>query len=1190
MMRHTWCILFTPTMRRLFLIAKEAKQRIFIGMKEVSLDDKYTLLNGRIFVTGIQALVRLPMLQKLLDQKSGLNTAGYITGYRGSPLGALDQQLQRAEHFLQQHDIVFQPGVNEELAATACSGTQQINLQGAGAYDGVFSMWYGKGPGVDRSGDALRHANNFGTSEYGGMLALLGDDHACESSTTAHQSEYAMMDAMIPVLNPASVQEILDYGLYGFAMSRFTGGVVSYKCVHDTVEATASIEVSEDRTRIITPEDFELPEGGLNIRAQDTFLDQEYRVHYYKTEAAKAFVRTNKLDRITVDSKDAWLGIATTGKSFLDVRQALLELGIDDSTAKQLGIRVYKLAMSWPIESTMAERFAKGLQSIIVVEEKRGLIEEQLKSLLYGRANAPQIEGKLDRESQILFPSTARLNATDIAIKLGKRIVQKTANNAVGLRVVKLEEMMQASRQRQAPAMTRTPYFCAGCPHNTGTRIPDGSVAKSGIGCHFMVQWMDRNTAGFTQMGGEGASWIGEAPFSKNTHIFQNIGDGTYYHSGLLAVRASVASKVNVTFKILFNDAVAMTGGQAMDGPLTPVAIAQQVNGEGVVKIAVVTDEPDKYPSDTPWPAGVAIHHRDDFDQVQREFRELTGTSVIIYDQTCAAEKRRRRKRGTFPDPAKRIFINEEVCEGCGDCGLASNCVAILPQDTPLGRKRRIDQSACNKDYSCVNGFCPSFVSIHGGRLKQSAGNESTHSNWSKPLPDAVLPTLAENFGIVLTGVGGTGVVTIGAIIGMAAHIANLGCSILDMMGLAQKGGSVTSHIIIAPTPEEISSTHIASGRANLLLGCDIVTAAANTTLDRIKHGSTKAIINTHQMMTGDFARDRNATFPTGELQSAISDVAGEEHSRFINATKLAEALLGNTIGANMFMLGFAWQSGAVPIPIDAIEKAIELNGQAVEMNTRAFQWGRRAAFDQQTVEEIATPTIVINTPEKFNRHKQQPLEQVIADRVLRLTDYQNARYAKRYQNVVNHIDQQEKQKTPGMSGVALNAAKYLYKLMAYKDEYEVARLHSNGKLVDAIEAQFEGDYEIRFHLAPPLISRKDNVTGHLKKREYGSSMLRRFNSLAKLKFLRGTPADVFGYSAERRSERALITEYEALINTVGNSLTPANHSLAVKITGLPDQIRGYGHVKAKSIEQYHSELAEVTSDWPANISTITAA
>lgn len=1191
----TWCILTVCRMSCVKSDAHETQAKknkrtgYHMGMREVKLDDKYTLLNGRIFVTGIQALVRLPMLQKLLDQRAGLNTGGYISGYRGSPLGALDQQLVRAEQFLKLHDIVFQPGVNEELAATACSGTQQINLQGQGAYDGVFSMWYGKGPGVDRIGDALRHANNFGTAEHGGMLALLGDDHACESSTTAHQSEYAMVDAMIPVLNPASVQEILDYGLYGFAMSRYTGGVVSYKCVHDTVEATASVEVSEDRTNIIIPTDFDMPADGLNIRAQDTFLEQEHRVHYFKTAAAQAFTRANKLDQLTINPASAWLGVVTTGKSYLDVRQAFVELGIDDNTAQQLGIRVYKIAMSWPIEPEGVARFAHGLQSIVVVEEKRGLIEDQLRSLLYANSNAPQIEGKRDSSGQVLFPSTARLNATDIAIKLGARIVSKTANNAVSDKLTRLREIMQAASARQAPAMIRTPYFCAGCPHNTGTLIPEGSVAKSGIGCHFMVQWMDRNTAGYTQMGGEGASWVGEAPFSNTKHIFQNIGDGTYYHSGLLAVRSAIASKVNVTFKILYNDAVAMTGGQPMDGPLTPLAIAQQVHAEGATRVTVVTDEPDKYPHNAPWPPDLKVHHRDNYDQVQREFREISGTSVIIYDQTCAAEKRRRRKRGEFPDPPKRLFINEDVCEGCGDCGVASNCVAVLPHDTPLGRKRRIDQSACNKDYSCVNGFCPSFVTIHGGSLRRKTQSSHTGANWTTPLPEASWPALTSNCGIVLTGVGGTGVVTIGAIIGMAAHIARLGCSILDMMGLAQKGGSVTSHIIVAPSPEDITATHIAAGRANVILGCDIVTAAANPTLDRIQQGATKAIINTHQMMSGDFTRDRNAAFPKSELQSAISTVAGDEHCHFINATQLAEELLGNTIGANMLMLGFAWQCGVIPIPREAIEKAIALNGQAVDMNTQAFLWGRRAAFDRTAVETLATPAIVINTPEKFTARNTYKLKDILADRIERLTDYQNRRYAMRYKKLVEYIAEQEARITPGQTAIATNVAKNLYKLMAYKDEYEVARLTSNGSLQAAIAAQFEGEYRVHYNLAPPVFSRKDKVTGHLIKREYGPSIQKLFTLLTKFKSLRGTPVDIFSYSAERRTEKAMIKEYEALIRTIASDLSPTNHALAVEIVSLADQVRGFGHVKMKALEKYQQDMTKLQAMWPNNLTHTTA-
>ncbi len=1150
-----------------------------MGLQDVKLDDKYTLLNGRIFVTGIQALVRLPMLQKLRDEKAGLNTAGYLSGYRGSPLGALDQQLVKAAGFLQKHNIVFQPGVNEELAATACSGTQQVNLLGEGAFDGVFSMWYGKGPGVDRSGDAFRHANNFGTAEYGGMLAILGDDHAAESSTTAHQSEYAMVDAMIPVLNPAGVQDILDYGLYGFALSRYSGAVVGFKCVHDTVEATASIEISEERTSIVIPEDFAMPEGGLNIRQPDSFLEQEARVHDYKLDAAKAFVRANQLDKLVIDSADAWLGIATTGKSYLDVRQALSELGVDDDIARQLGIRVYKIAMSWPLEPQGVEHFAKGLQSIVVVEEKRGLIEDQIKTLLYGKNDAPSIEGKQDLDGRLLFQSTARLDATDIAIKLATRILAKTAHNGVADRLAALTDLVQRNTERSLPAMSRQPYFCAGCPHNTGTRLPEGSRALAGIGCHFMAQWMDRDTAGYTQMGGEGASWIGEAHFSQRKHMFQNLGDGTYYHSGVLALRASVASGVNITYKILFNDAVAMTGGQPMDGPLTPMAISMAAYAEGVRKISVVTDEPEKYPADSPWAPGVTIHHRDDYDQVQRDFREVEGTSLIIYDQTCAAEKRRRRKRGEFPDPPKRLLINKEVCEGCGDCGLASNCVAILPEESPLGRKRRIDQSACNKDYSCVKGFCPSFVSIHGGTLKQknppSAATELKADNTdSLPLPE--LPSLDDNFGIVLTGVGGTGVVTIGAIVGMAAHIAKLGCSILDMMGMAQKGGAVTSHIVIAKTPENISTTHIAAGGASLILGCDIVTTAANGTLDRTLPGQTTAIVNTHAMMTGNFTRDRKVTFPQQQLQTDIEDAVGGNRCHFVNATKLAEQLLGNTMGANMFMLGYAWQKGTLPIPLDALIKAIELNGQAVAMNLKALDWGRQAAVDQSAVETLAMPAMVINAPEKFsqklNFSKTQSLDELISHRATLLTDYQSKHYANRYKKLVDKIHTVEKKLNTSATPLTKSVATYLYKLMAYKDEYEVARLHSNGIFKQQIEAQFEGDYTVRYHLAPPILSRKDPVTGHARKREFGPWVMSVFKALARLKSLRGTPLDIFGYTSERRMERRLLKEYITMIETLSHTLSAENYQTACELAELPDVIRGYGHVKHASVIAYEEQ------------------
>lgn len=1145
-----------------------------MALRSVSLDDKYVLDSGRVFITGIQALVRLPMLQKARDRAVGLNTAGLVTGYRGSPLGALDQQMLRAESFLKSHDVVFQPAVNEELAATACAGSQQINLHGQGRYDGVFAMWYGKGPGVDRSGDALRHGNLFGSAAHGGVLALMGDDHACESSTTANQSEFAMIDAMLPILNPAGVQDILDFGLYGYALSRFSGAWVGLKCVHDTVEATASVDISNDRTRVVIPDDGDIPEDGLNIRYPDPPLDQEYRLHTYKLEAAKAFVRANAIDRVVIDSPRAWLGVATTGKSYLDVRQALLELGIDNTTASDLGIRVYKLGVSWPIEPQGLAAFCAGLESVVVVEEKRGVIEPQVKSLLYGRSDSPQVIGKRDEQGQRLFHSVARLNATDIAIALGKRIVAKTGNETVQARLRELESRVARNQQRAAPAMVRTPYFCAGCPHNTSTRIPEGSDALAGIGCHFMAQWMDRSTDGYTQMGGEGASWIGEAPFSQRRHIFQNMGDGTYYHSGLLALRAAVAANVNMTLKVLYNDAVAMTGGQPMDGPLTVPRITQQAYAEGVKQIAVVTDEPEKYADDTEWAPGVSIHHRDELDTVQRQLREVAGVTVLVYDQTCASEKRRRRKRGAFPDPAKRVFINEEVCEGCGDCGVQSNCVAILPAMSALGRKRRIDQSACNKDYSCVKGFCPSFVTVHGGQLMRGAKSSQRapeRREFDRELPDVDISPLQDNYGIVLTGVGGTGVVTVGAVIGMAAHIAHMGCSILDMAGLAQKGGSVTSHIILAPTAEDITTTHVAAGGADLMLGCDIVTTAANTALDKARHDHTLAVVNTFEMMTGDFTADRDKRFPLEQLKALISDTVGNENTVYVNATRLAERLLGNTIGANFFMLGLAWQKGAVPLPLEAITRAIELNGQAVEMNLEAFTWGRRAAVDVAQVETLAAPVVEVSKPAAVALPKTA--SQIIEHRAALLTDYQDAAYAERYRKFVERVRQAESRTVPGSNTLTETVARYYYRLLAYKDEYEVARLYSDGRFMAALGREFDGDYKLTFHLAPPLFARVDKTTGRPKKREYGHWMLKVFALLARLRGLRGTRWDVFGYSEERQAERRMIVDYEEAVAAVLRRLDHDNHDLACEIAALPEEVRGYGPVKQAATEQYNDQL-----------------
>ncbi|HEX4986278.1 MAG TPA: indolepyruvate ferredoxin oxidoreductase family protein [Burkholderiales bacterium] len=1140
-------------------------------LANVTLDDKYTLQSGRIFITGTQALVRLPIVQHLRDRMAGFNTGCYISGYRGSPLGGYDQQLWAAKKHLAVHNIVFQPGVNEDLAATACWGTQQAHLDGDNKYDGVFAIWYGKGPGVDRTGDAFRHGNLAGSAPLGGVICLMGDDHTCESSTTAHQSEFAMVDAMMPILNPAGVQELLDYGLYGWALSRYSGCWVGLKCMKDTIDASASVDVDPGRVSIVVPADFRMPEGGLNIRWPDAPLDQEARLHTHKVEAAKAFARANGLDRVVIDSPGAKLGIATCGKSYMDVRQALQYLGIDEARAAQLGLRVYKVGMTWPLEPEGAARFAEGLDKVIVVEEKRGLIEPQLKEALYGRPGAPQVVGKRDELGRILFQSNAALDPNEIAVAIGRRLLERVADDVLAARVAEQERL--ETRQVEKPAMDRTPYFCSGCPHNTGTRVPEGSRALAGIGCHFMAQWMDRGTAGYTQMGGEGASWVGEAPFVKTPHVFQNIGDGTYYHSGLLALRAAAASGVNVTYKILYNDAVAMTGGQHVDGPLTVPQITIQVHGEGAKKIAVVTDEPQKYPPGIEWAPGVTIHHRDDYDQVQREFREIPGMSVIIYDQTCAAEKRRRRKRNQYPDPAKRAFINDLVCEGCGDCGVKSNCVSVLPLETEFGRKRRIDQSACNKDFSCVKGFCPSFVTVHGGgvrRGRSSPAGENVETLFAA-VPEPQLPALAEPYGIMVTGVGGTGVVTIGAIVGMAAHLENKGFGALDMAGLAQKGGAVWSHLQVAAKPEDIRTVRLGLGSAKLVLGCDLVVSASQKTMDATREG-TRMVVNTHQQMTGAFTRDANVQFPSQSLRRTIARGVGERNAEFVDATRVATALLGDSIATNLFMLGFAFQRGLVPVSSEALNKAIELNGAAVKMNQAAFLWGRRAAVDLAAVERLLEPKA---QPEKdFDAAKT--LEDIVARRAEFLAGYQNAAYARRYRDLVERVKQAESGRAKGRSGLAEAVARYYFKLLAYKDEYEVARLYADPAFMQKIRTQFEGDYKLHFHLAPPLLARRDPATGELRKSEYGPWVFTAFRLLAKLRGLRGTALDIFGYTQERRMERRLITEYEAAIEEVLARLDAANHSLAVKVASIPEDIRGYGHVKERNVGIARAKQADL--------------
>ena len=1157
----------------------EAQQDSGTGaLRAVSLDDKYDLSKQQIFLTGSQAIARMLLVQRERDRRAGLSTAGFVSGYRGSPLGGLDQQLARAGKQLKAADIVFQPGLNEDLAATAIWGTQQAELSGEGKHDGVFALWYGKGPGVDRSGDVFRHANMAGTSRHGGVICLLGDDHTAESSTNAHQTEFVLVDRMMPILNPAGVQEIMDYALHGFALSRFASVWVGIKCVKDNIESTASVDGSVERVQIALPDDYVMPPGGLGIRRELDFLDQEKRLHVHKREAILAYLRANRLNQTILSGGQApRIGIITVGKSYLDVRQALEELGLDEVRANDLGIRLFKVACPWPLDPAELKAFAAGLDLVMVVEEKRSLIEVQLREELYGSAHQPMVIGKKDEKGDWLFPVHGALDPNDVAIALGARLLQYRDDPALRARL----EVIATAQGRLAEAIElakRTPYFCSGCPHNTSTVVPEGARASAGIGCHFMALWMDRDTAGFTQMGGEGASWVGEAPFSKRGHIFQNLGDGTYTHSGSLAIRWAVASGVNITYKLLYNDAVAMTGGQQAEGHLSPDQMARQVAAEGVARIAVVSDEPTKYPPGTLWPPGTTLHHREDLDAVQRELAATSGVTLLLYDQTCATEKRRRRKRGAYPDPDKRVIVNELVCEGCGDCGVQSNCVSVQPLETEFGRKRQIDQSNCNKDFSCVKGFCPSFVTVHGARPKKAEPRAvGASALGAGDLPEPKVPALDRNFAIVVTGVGGTGVVTIGAILGMAAHLEGKGCGMIDMAGLAQKGGAVFSHVRLAPTPDEIHAIRVAAGQADLVLGCDLTVTGSKKVLGAIRPGST-VVVNTAESLPGDFTRNADFSLPTERLKRAILSASGREHTHLVDATAAAVAFLGNAIAANMFMLGYAWQHGGVPLSRASLLQAIALNGEAVAMNQQAFELGRRAAHEPAALlaalAEAKAPTQA--------RQLSQTLDEVVARRVDFLTGYQDAAYAARYRDLVEKVRVREAGILPGQSALAESVARNLFKLMAYKDEYEVARLYSDGAFRRQLAATFEPDsasgekLRLEFHLAPPLLAKADPNTGLPRKLSFGPWMMGAFGLLSKLKGLRGTAFDVFGYTQERKTERKLVADYEALLSEILTKLAPENHALCVALAAIPEKIRGFGHVKERHLKQAKAEEAEL--------------
>jgi len=1174
------------------------------ALETVTLDDKYALDHGRAFMSGVQALVKLPMLQRQRDALVGKNTAGFISGYRGSPLGGYDQALQKAAPYLKQQNIVFQPGVNEELAATALWGTQQLGFAppGSNKFDGVFGIWYGKGPGVDRCSDVFKHANMAGTTPWGGVIAVAGDDHVAKSSTAVHQSDHIFKACGFPVFFPSTVQDILDLGLHAIAMSRFSGVWAGMKTIQEIVESSATAMIDPERVQIVMPE-FDMPPGGLHIRWPDHALDQEARLFDFKWYAALAYIRANKLNHNVIAGPNDRFGIIASGKAFNDTRQALLDLGLDDATCRRIGLRLHKVNVVWPLEAQTTREFATGLREILVVEEKRQVVEYQLKEELYNwRSDVrPHVLGKFDEvegdftggewsmpnpSAHTLLRANADLTPSIIARAVAKRLRKMGLPEDVQARVdAQLailnaqEQAMQTLLTQGVPGAERAPWFCSGCPHNTSTKVPEGSRAMAGIGCHFMTTWMDRATVGFTQMGGEGVPWVGQQPFSKDQHMFANLGNGTYFHSGILAVRQSIAAGVNITYKILYNDAVAMTGGQQVgerpEGH-SVVQIAQSMRAEGAVKITIVTDEPEKYASVSGLPSGIAVQHRDTLDAVQREFRELKGTSVIIYDQTCATEKRRRRKRGTLVEPSQRVVINELVCEGCGDCSVQSNCLSVEPLETEFGRKRQINQSSCNKDFSCVKGFCPSFVTVDGGQLRKK--KVDNRAEWTAgALPEPKAPALGDQaWGIIVAGVGGTGVITIGQLLGMAAHIEGKGIVTQDAAGLAQKGGATWSHVLIGAHQDAIRTTRVSAASADLIIGCDPIVAAHKESWQRLRAGRSHVALNASASPTAAFVNNPDWQNPAQACVDALCASLGPEAVGVFDAEAAASQLMGDSLYTNPMMLGYAWQRGWVPLGLPALMRAIELNAVQVEKNKQAFEWGRRAALDPKALTALLNPL----GQQVIRFQKRETLDALIARRVEFLSAYQNAAYAGEYEVFVRRVQQAEAKL--GRTSLTETVARHLFKLMAYKDEYEVARLHSDPAFHAKLAAQFEGDFKLHVHLAPPLMA-KTNAQGEPIKRRFGPLMFTGFKLLAQLKGLRGTALDVFGRTPERRTERALIGEYRASVEELVRGLNADNHALARDIANIPEHIRGYGHVKERHLVAARSRWAGLLAQWRAS-------
>jgi indolepyruvate ferredoxin oxidoreductase len=1120
------------------------------------LSDRYERDHGRVFLTGTQAIVRVALDQARRDREAELNTAGFISGYRGSPLGGVDLELWRIKDTLKAHRIEFLPAVNEDLAATAVLGSQQVETQGDREVDGVFGLWYGKGPGVDRSGDALKHGNAYGSSPHGGVLVVAGDDHGCVSSSMPHQSDVAFMSWFMPTLHPSSVAEYLEFGEYGFALSRFSGMWVGFKAISEIVESGASVALRPPR-RFFAP-DFAPPPGGLHYRWPDLPGPQIEERLEAKKHAVYAFAKANPIDRRIYDIPSATYGIVTTGKAHLDLMEAMRLIGLDEAACRRHGIDIYKVGMVWPLALHDAMTFVTGKREILVVEEKRGIIESQFKEYFYDYPGAKpeRMVGKHDETGARLISWIGELSPRALADVLARRLDPIFPALGLARRAAALAPDEQ--RVISVAGATRTPYFCSGCPHNTSTKVPEGSKALAGIGCHFMASWMDRETSSLIQMGGEGVNWAASSKFTGHKHIFQNLGEGTYYHSGSMAIRQAIAARANITYKILFNDAVAMTGGQPVDGPVSVQAIAHSVRAEGVARIALVSDDPEKFEAKD-FPAGVTIHPREELDSVQRELRDISGVTVLIYEQACATEKRRRRKRGQMQDPARFAYINDLVCEGCGDCSVESNCLSVEPKETPFGRKRKINLSACNKDFSCLNGFCPSFVTIEGGKRRAKAASEVDALARAETLPLPRLATLDRPYDLLVTGVGGTGVITVGALIAMAAHLEGRGVSVLDFTGFAQKFGPVLSYLRLAATPDELHQVRIDQGSADALIGCDLVVSSSAKASGTYRKG-TRAAVNTAEMPTGDVVRFRDADLASRTRLSAIARAIGDDHLRTVGANALAEELLGDSVYANMLMLGFAWQDGLVPISLTALDRAIELNGVAIARNKQAFAWGRIARSDPDFLPGASR-----------SEAKPETLDEIIARRSAFLTQYQDRAYAARFEVIVARVRSAES--ALGSEALSDAVARSLFKLMAYKDEYEVARLHMQSGFLDELRREFEGDFKVKYHLAPPLLPGRKDARGRPRKRAFGSWLQLPLKWLARLRFLRGTPFDPFGYTAERRSERELIHWYEQEIAAMLERLNAKNLADLVAIARAPLEIRGYGPVKDAAVPKAKAEV-----------------